>query len=184
MWQGYLRPILSSHNQLTRLNTVSTMSRLETSPTSTRPASTANFILIPLIGTPGLSAMAPGLPSFPSPGCAAPAVSSLAIAKGRKGRDRWRSQVRHLFTSRWWQCSRRRRRKKEGIYLPFSWVVDSLQAHRPNVFLPIQDSFNEWASKVGNKTRRTQDFSRWHCEAGNVTASLHSELLLSLPPGP
>lgn len=73
------------HNQLTRLNTVSTMSRLETSPTSTRPVSTANFILIPLIGTPGLSPTAPGRPSFPSPGGAAPAVSSLAIAKEADG---------------------------------------------------------------------------------------------------
>lgn len=84
-WQCYLWPILSSHNQLTRLNAVSTMSRLETSPTSTRPVSTANFILIPLIGTPGLSPTAPGRPSFPSSGCAAPAVSSLAIAKEEDG---------------------------------------------------------------------------------------------------
>lgn len=70
------RPIPSFHNQLTRLNAVSTMSLLETSPTSTRPASTANFILIPLMGIPGLSAMAPDLPSFPSP--------AVSIAGGRQ----------------------------------------------------------------------------------------------------
>lgn len=135
VWQCYPRPILSSHNQLTRLNTVSTMSRLETSPTSTRPASTANFILIPLIGTPGLSAMAPDLPSFPSP-----AVSSLAIAK--EGQDRWRSQVRHLFTSNGVSAADVRRRNG-GIYLPFSWVVDSLQAHKQNVSLPIQKQLSK-----------------------------------------
>lgn len=82
----YPGPVLSSPNQLTRLNTVSTMSRLETSPTSTRPASTANFILMPLMGTAGLSAMELGLPSASSPGGAAPGGSSLAIAKeGRTG---------------------------------------------------------------------------------------------------
>lgn len=40
--------------QLTRLSTVSTMSRLLTSPTWIRPTNTANFIWIFLIGTAGL----------------------------------------------------------------------------------------------------------------------------------
>lgn len=77
----YLRPALSSHNQLTRLNTVSTMSRLETSPTSTRPPSTANFMRIPLIGTAGLRATEAGPPSLPSP-----AGSSLAMAQEGRAR--------------------------------------------------------------------------------------------------
>jgi len=129
----YLRPILSSRNQLTRLNTVSTMSRLETSPTSTRPASTPNFIFIPRIGTPVVSATAPDVSSFPSPGCAAPAVSSLAIAK--EGRDRWRSQVRHLFTSNGWgggECSRCRE-EKEGSSSPSAGLL-TVRRHTKQTF--------------------------------------------------
>lgn len=59
-----------SGNQLTRLNTVSTMSLLDTSPTSTSPVSTANFILMPRIGTPGFkgcSALPPSAPFLPFP---------------------------------------------------------------------------------------------------------------------
>lgn len=144
-WHCYPRPILSSHNQLTRLNTVSTMSRLETSPTSTRPASTANFILIPLIGTPGLSAMAPDLPSFPSPDCAAPGGSSLAIAKEeRTGQVAFTGKAPvHLPVVTVQPVSEEER----GIYLLFSWVVDSLQAHKHNVSLPIQKCLTNEARK-------------------------------------
>lgn len=113
-WRCYQGPILSSPNRLTRFSTVSTMSRLESSPTSTRAASTANFIRIPLMGTPGLSAMAPGLPSCSSPDCAAAAGPSLAIAKEERT-----GQV--AFTGRapvhlqWRQSSRRRRRRRRSI---------------------------------------------------------------------
>lgn len=146
-WQCRLRPILSALNQLTRLNTVSTMSRLETSPTSTRPASTANFILIPLIGTPGLSAMAPGLPSFPSPGCAAPAVSSLAIAKeGRTGQVAFTGKAP---VHRWCESSRCRRRKRALSPLQLScWQSTRTQSKR---FPPHPKQLSEWASKVGDK---------------------------------
>ena len=58
------------------------MSRFETSPTSTRPARTANFIRIPLIGIPGLSDIVATLSSLPvSPVSEADGVSSLAISK-------------------------------------------------------------------------------------------------------
>lgn len=53
---------------LTRLNTVSTISLLDTSPTSTNPVRTANFILIPRIGMPGFKdCFSAKLPSFPCP---------------------------------------------------------------------------------------------------------------------
>lgn len=168
-WQCRLRPILSAHNQLTRLNTVSTRSRLETSPTSTRPASTANFILIPLIGTPGLSAMAPGLPSFPSPGCAVPrAVSSLAIAReGRTGQVAFTGKAP---VHRRWPSSRCRRRKRALSPLQLSWRSPDTQTERP---IPHPKQFEP--SKVSSKGANLSA-----ADTARLEMSLHNELLLSL----
>lgn len=125
------RPIPSGANQLTRLSTVSTMSRLETSPTSSRPASTANFILMPLMGTTGFSAVGPGLPSRSSPGGAAAAAGSwLAIAQAGR-QDRWgqvASQVRHLFHGGV------RGGGEDSISPAAQWFT----VHRRSTFLPIQ----------------------------------------------
>ncbi len=138
------------------------MSRLETSPTSTRPASTANFILIPLIGTPGLSAMAPDLPSFPSPGCAAPADSSLAMAKeGRTGQVAFTGKAPvHLQRS---QCSRCRRGKRALPPLQLScWQSTGTQI-KP--FPPHPKQFGEWALKVGKIGRKDKLLTPrdWKC---------------------
>lgn len=56
---GVLSSLFKGFNQLTRLKIVSTMSRLETSPASRSPASTANFMRIPLMGIP--TALSPAL---------------------------------------------------------------------------------------------------------------------------
>lgn len=53
-------PLTQRENGLTRLNTVSTMSRFVTSPASMRPSSTANFIRMPLMGTVGVMPPPPG----------------------------------------------------------------------------------------------------------------------------
>lgn len=56
---GVFSSLFKGFNQLTRLKIVSTMSRLETSPASRSPASTANFMRIPLMGIP--TALSPAL---------------------------------------------------------------------------------------------------------------------------
>lgn len=161
------------------------MSRLETSPTSTRPASTANFILIPLMGTPGLSAMGPDLPSFSSPGCAAPApapVSWLAIAKagrtGTGGVHRWgtcSTTVSERLVSEEEGGKERGKEERDGALSPpqrSCWRSTDAHAER----IPPHSNHFE-AGEPPKWAARRNFVSRWHRDTGNVTAPLHGELV-------
>lgn len=131
------------------------MSRVETSPTSTRPPSTPNFILIPLMGTPGLSATGPDSPSFSAAPAPAP-VSWLAIAKaGRTG-----------GVHRWGTCSttvsaeeeaeegwgKAKGGKDGGLYLPpqQSWWR-STDSHVERFPSPFKSFRSGRVLKVGSK---------------------------------
>lgn len=161
------------------------MSRLETSPTSTRPASTANFILIPLMGTPGLSAMGPDLPSVSSPGCAAPApapVSWLAIAKagrtGTGGVHRWgtcsTTVSERLVSEEEGGKERGKEERDRALSPPQRSCWRSTDAHAERI-PPHSNHFE--AGEPPKWAARRNCVSRWHRDTGNVTAPLHGELV-------
>lgn len=157
------------------------MSRLETSPTSTRPASTANFILMPLMGTAGLSAMGPDLPSFASPGCAAPApaaLSWLAIAKGGRtgtgGVHRWGTCSTTVSQRLVSEEGEGEERGRGGLspQQPSWWRSTGAHTER---FPPHSNHFS--AGEPRKWAARRDCVSRWHRETGNVSAPLHGELV-------